>query len=222
MRGFLKHERMTEAMNSASVSHHSFKKPDVMHTALQTEEYVDPPAPVNVNVAPSPAPSIGIADYLEPPVPLIQLIDMIPERAPVTKYVTPAPVIEVKYVSPSQLFPSYLLAAPVSEDVTPAPADSNTAPPTVTEFVTPAPVLELDCVSPSQQFSSCFMDAPVSEDVSAAPAGADTTTVTVTEYVMPAPVMDSNCVSQENSSLPWRPHLLEKVGGNVTLLHKSK
>ena len=65
LRAFLKHERMTVAMNLASVSHHSFKKPDVMHTAVQTEEYVDPPAPVNVNVAPPPSPSIGIADYLE-------------------------------------------------------------------------------------------------------------------------------------------------------------
>ena len=65
LRAFLKHERMTVARNSASVSHHSFKKPDVMHTAVQTEEYVDPPAPVNVNVAPPPSPSIGIADYLE-------------------------------------------------------------------------------------------------------------------------------------------------------------
>ena len=75
-----------------------------MHSAVQTEEYVDPPAPMNVNVAPPPALSIGIADYLEPPVPLIQHIDMIPERAPVTKYVTPAPVIEVTCVSPSQQF----------------------------------------------------------------------------------------------------------------------
>ena len=65
-----------------------------MHTAVQNEEYVDPPAPVNVNVAPPPAPSIGIADFLEPPVPLIQHMDMIPERAPVTTYVTPAPVMK--------------------------------------------------------------------------------------------------------------------------------
>ena len=36
-----------------------------MHTAVQTEEYVDPPAPPR-------APSIGIADHLEPLVPLIQ------------------------------------------------------------------------------------------------------------------------------------------------------
>ena len=36
LRAFLKHERMTMAMNAASVSHHSFKKPDVMHTVVQT------------------------------------------------------------------------------------------------------------------------------------------------------------------------------------------
>ena len=172
----------------ASISHHSFKKPDVMHTAVQTEEYVDPPPPVNVNVAPPLAPSIGIDDYLEHPVPLIQHIDVIPEHAP-------APVIEVKCFSPSQQFPPCLLPAPVSEDVTPTPADSNTAPPTETEHVTPAPVLELR-VSSSQQFSSYFMDAPVSEDVSPALAGATATAVTVTENVTPAPLIESNCVSQ--------------------------
>ena len=113
LRAFVKHERMTVAMNLASVSHHSFKKPDVMHSAVQTEEYVDPPAPMNVNVAAAPALSIGIADHLEPPVPLIQHIDMILERAPVTKYVTPALVIEVTCVSPSQQFSWYFMDAPV-------------------------------------------------------------------------------------------------------------
>ena len=63
------------------------------------------------------------------------------------------------------------MAAPVSEDVT--PADSNTAPPTVTEYVTPAPVLELECVSPSQQFHS-LLEAPVSEDVTPAPGDSKT------------------------------------------------
>ena len=60
LRAFLKHERMTVAMNVASVSHHSVKKQDVMHTTVQTEEYVDLAAPVNVRVAPPPAPSIDI------------------------------------------------------------------------------------------------------------------------------------------------------------------
>ena len=74
LRAFLKHERMTVAMNSASVSHRSSKKTDVIHTAVQNEEYVDPPAPVDVNVAPPPAetcaataPENDIADHLEPP-----------------------------------------------------------------------------------------------------------------------------------------------------------
>ena len=49
---FLVHERTTMAMNSASVSHLSFKKPDVIHTAVHTEYYVYPPAPMDVNVAP--------------------------------------------------------------------------------------------------------------------------------------------------------------------------
>ena len=41
-------------------------------------QYVDPPARVNVNV--TPPPNIDIADFLEPPVSLIQHIDVILER----------------------------------------------------------------------------------------------------------------------------------------------
>ena len=110
-------------MNLASVSHHSFKKPDVMHTAVQTEKYVDPPAKVNVNVAPPPSPSIGIADYLEPPVPLIQHIDMTPEQ-----FVAPAAAPYAATASPIT----------VTEDVASAPAVTCAAPAPVFEYVAPA------------------------------------------------------------------------------------
>ena len=78
---------------------------------------------MNVNVAPPPAPSIGIADYLEPPVPLIQYIDMIPEQ-----FVAPAAAPYAATASPCT----------ATEDVASAPAVTYAAPAPDFEYVAPA------------------------------------------------------------------------------------
>ena len=42
LHAFLKHERMSVAMNLATVRHHLFKKPDMMYTTTQTELCIAP------------------------------------------------------------------------------------------------------------------------------------------------------------------------------------
>ena len=122
-----------------------------MHTAVQTEEYVDPLAPVNVNVAPPPAPSIGIADHLEPPVPLIQHIDMIPEQfvvpasAPYAATSSPVTVTDDVASAPAVTFAA---PAPVIEYVAPA------TPVTVNAYVAPAPVIDYIAPSPAVSYPS--------------------------------------------------------------------
>ena len=65
----------------------------------------------------------------------------------------------------SQQFPPFFMAAPVSEDVTPAFAGSNTTTATETEYATPALVIESNYVSKFQQFPSCSMTAETADVV---------------------------------------------------------
>ena len=94
LRAFLKHERLTVAMNLATVQHHSYMKSAVVDFCVQVGS---PLAPVTEFVAPAPA-----VTYAAP--------------APVTEYVAPAPAVALSV--PSQQLRPATVATGVNLDVT--------------------------------------------------------------------------------------------------------
>ena len=103
LRAFLKHERVTVAMNLATVQHHSHMKSAVVDVGVQVGS---PLAPVTEYVTPAPAVSYGAP-------------------APVVGFVSPAPA--VTYAAPASVF-EYVAPAPVFEYIAPTPAVSFVAP----------------------------------------------------------------------------------------------
>ena len=103
LRAFLKHERLTVAMNLATVQHHSHMKSAVVDVCVQVGS---PLAPVTEYVAPAPAVTFAAL-------------------APVFEYVAPAPA--VTFVAPAPVI-EYVAPAPVFEYIAPAPAVTLSVP----------------------------------------------------------------------------------------------
>ena len=99
LRAFLKHERVTVAMNLATVQHHSHMNPVTEYSAPAPAVTYAAPAPVLGFVSPAPA-----VTYAAP--------------APVVDYVAPAP--SVTYAVPASVF-EYVAPAPVLEYIAPTP-----------------------------------------------------------------------------------------------------
>ena len=124
LRAFLKHERLTVAMNLATVQHHSHMKSAVVDVCVQVGS---PLAPVTEYVAPAPA-----VTYAAP--------------APVIEYVAPAPA--VTYAALAPVF-EYVAPTPAVTFAAPAPVIEYVAPAPVFEYIAPAPAVTLSV--PGQQ-----------------------------------------------------------------------
>ena len=110
LRAFLKHERLTVAMNLATIQHHSHMKSSVVDVCVQVGSPLAPVTAAPAVTYAAPAPVVG---YVSP--------------APAVTYASPAPVIV--YVAPAPAV-THSAPAPVFEYVTPAP---------VFGFIAPAP-----------------------------------------------------------------------------------
>ena len=115
LRAFLKHERLTVAMNLATIQHHSHMKSAVVDVCVQVGS---PLAPVTEYVAPAPAVSYAA------PAPVFEYV----APALAVTYAAPAPVVD--YVAPAPAV-TYAAPAPVVDYVAPAPAVTYAAPVTV-------------------------------------------------------------------------------------------
>ena len=138
LRAFLKHERLTVAMNLATVQHHSHMKSAVVDVCVQVGS---PLAPVTEFVAPAPA-----VTYAAP--------------APVVGYVAPA--LAVTYAAPAPVI-DYFAPAPSVTHAAPASVFEYVAPAPVLEYIAPAPAVSF--VAPSQQLRPAFTAATVTTGV---------------------------------------------------------
>ena len=112
--------------------------------------------------------------------------------------------------------------------MSPAPAGSDTTTVAVTEYVMPAPVIDLNCVSQFQDVG-CGLTHQQVAGILVPPTMEEIAEVvqllfwSVCSKALRTRISTHLCHRPwKNSSLPWRPHLLEKVGGNVTLQNKSQ
>ena len=180
LRAFLRHEQPLLAMQTATVPHHSWRRAGRADASTQTVSY-SAPAPVVEHAAPAPvfeyaAPAPVHADFLEPPVPIVQ-VAKVPQVQVIEKSTrfskssllttpqtseslgtTPVrPVTFAETVDTAEVG-SPLLAEPVHPTRKTTPVVD--APLVVAELVQPAPVVEL--AAPASAVT-CAALAPVVE-----------------------------------------------------------
>ena len=97
--------------------------------------------------------------------------------------------------------------------MSPAPAGADTTTGTVTEYVMPAPMIDSNCVSQFQDVGCGFPQQQVA-GILVPPA--------VEEIVEIVPIIQKRFQQSIEEQIVRRPHLLEKVGGKVTLQNKSQ